>query len=224
MVWTGAIGLRWFRICCNFGNCSGACAVKVDRFRIGRVEQARMGCIVLSIEVGARSAGLLFRVARHIRVHGREQHRVHERDSVHGGKSFPMAYLFKASFVMIALFVQAHQLAVNDPDNVGRRHLRIETIHQRHIVGIQDALRLLSFVHCLSQVRHMSYRARACADGSGVCESRPPFAARSGSTTIPPRSCLLRNAVRQFFGYKELRPFKRRSNVLRHNDSTALDR
>jgi hypothetical protein len=99
MVWTGAIGLRWFRICCNFGNCSGACAVKVDRFRIGRVEQARMGCIVLSIEVGARSAGLLFRVARHIRVHGREQHRVHERDSVHGGKSFPMAYFINASIV-----------------------------------------------------------------------------------------------------------------------------
>jgi hypothetical protein len=52
--------------------------------------------------------------------------------------------------------------------------------------------------------------ARACTE-CRECESRPPFAARSGSTTIRPQSCQFRKAVGQFFGHEGRRPFKRPS-------------
>jgi hypothetical protein len=85
--WFVALGLQWHG--------TEDLAVNVNRFRIGRVERARMGRLDRWIKVGDRIAGSLFRISRQIRVHGREQHRVHERDLVHGGKSFRYDLLFQ---------------------------------------------------------------------------------------------------------------------------------
>jgi hypothetical protein len=43
--------------------------------------------------LGSRARFL--RVAQRIRVHGREQHHMHERDLVHGGESFWNGLLFQ---------------------------------------------------------------------------------------------------------------------------------
>jgi hypothetical protein len=55
---------------------------------------------------------------------------------------------------MIVLFVK-YQLVVHDPEIVRRRHLRVETIHQKYVVGVLDALHLPSLMHCFSQVGHV---------------------------------------------------------------------
>jgi hypothetical protein len=52
-------------------------AVKVDRFRTGRVERTQMGRVALWIEIGARIACSFLRVAQRIWMLGREQHRMH---------------------------------------------------------------------------------------------------------------------------------------------------
>jgi hypothetical protein len=96
-------------------------------------------------------AGLFLRVARHIGVHGR----VHERAFVHGGKSFQNGHFNSSTFSCSTLLVRDHQLAVYDPGIVDRRHLRVDTTHQRYVVGQKDALRLPFFVHCSPKVGHI---------------------------------------------------------------------
>jgi hypothetical protein len=77
-----------------------------------------MGRLALWIEVGARIVVSFFRVARQIRVHGREQYRVLEIWCTAVSPCLWLNISIPQSFVMIFLFVQDHQLAGHDPDIV----------------------------------------------------------------------------------------------------------
>jgi hypothetical protein len=79
------------------------------------------------------------RIARRIRVHGRDQHRVHEHDLVLVGKSIRDGLLLNLFF--IDFMVQCREHFVPGHPNVVGRRLRVETTRQWYDGDHQDALR-----------------------------------------------------------------------------------